>query len=129
MALQEKYAELVAAAQSSGVANLQVREQDGVLYIDGEAPSEAAKQQLWDIYGRIDPEFRAGDLIMNVSVAAGAAAAAPTGQEYEVASGDSLSKIGSKFGKSWKEIYDANKEVIGDDPNKIFPGQKLTIPA
>ncbi len=127
MSLQTKYAEIIAAAQSSGVANLLVREQDGVLYIDGEAPSEAAKQQLWDIYGRIDPEFRSGDMVMNVTVAAGAAPAAAA--EYEVASGDNLSKIGSKFGLSWKELYDANKDVIGDDPNKIFPGQKLSIPA
>ena len=68
MALQEKYKELIDSANSLGVTNLQVREQDNVLYIDGDAPTGAAKDQLWNTYGRIDPDFRAGDLVMNVNV-------------------------------------------------------------
>jgi len=69
MALQEKYKQLIDTATSSGVGNLQVREQDNVLYIDGEAPSGAVKDQLWDIYNTIDPDYRAGDLVMNINVA------------------------------------------------------------
>ncbi len=72
MALQDKYRELVTAAQSAGVKNLQVREQNNVLYIDGEAPSGQVKDNLWNIYNKIDPDFRAGDLILNVNVAAAA---------------------------------------------------------
>ena len=72
MALQDKYKELTNAAASAGVGNLQVREQDGVLYIDGEAPSGAVKDQLWNIYNRIDPNFLTGDVVMNVNVAAAA---------------------------------------------------------
>ncbi|MFT3823908.1 MAG: SH3 domain-containing protein [Chitinophagaceae bacterium] len=70
MALQDKYKELVTTATTAGVTNLQVREQDNVLYIDGEAPSGTVKDQLWDIYNKIDPDFRAGDLIMNINVSA-----------------------------------------------------------
>lgn len=69
MAVQDKYKELVDAAQASGVTNLQVREQDGVLYVDGEAPSGAVKDQLWDMYGKIDPNFLSGDMVMNINVA------------------------------------------------------------
>lgn len=72
MALQDKYKELADAATASGVRNLQVREQDGVLYIDGEAPSGSVKDQLWDIYNKIDPNFLSGDVVMNVNVAAAA---------------------------------------------------------
>jgi uncharacterized protein YgiM (DUF1202 family) len=68
-ALQDKYKELIDAASASGISNLQVNEQDNVLHIDGDAPDGAAKDHLWDIYGKIDPDFRAGDLIMNVNVA------------------------------------------------------------
>ncbi|MGN6417907.1 MAG: SH3 domain-containing protein, partial [Pseudobacter sp.] len=68
MALQDKYKELVDAANAAGATNLQVREQDNVLYIDGDVPNGATKDQLWDIYSRLDPEFRAGDLIMNLNV-------------------------------------------------------------
>jgi uncharacterized protein YgiM (DUF1202 family) len=70
MALQEKYKQLIDTAKSAGVSNLQVREQDGVLYIDGEAPSGAVKDQLWDVYGKIDPNFTGGDLILNVDAKA-----------------------------------------------------------
>jgi uncharacterized protein YgiM (DUF1202 family) len=67
---QAKYAELVEAAKSAGVNNLQVREQEGVLYIDGEAPSGQVKDNLWNIYNKIDPDYRAGDLILNINVSA-----------------------------------------------------------
>jgi len=69
MSLQAKYKSLTDAATQAGAQNLQVREQDGVLYIDGTVPSAAAKDQLWQKYGEIDPEFRGGDLVMNVKVA------------------------------------------------------------
>ena len=75
MALQDKYKQLVDTATASGVADLQVREQDGVLYIDGEAPSGNVKDQLWDIYGKIDPNFLTGDVVMNVNVATAVAGA------------------------------------------------------
>jgi hypothetical protein len=66
--LQAKYKELIDSATSAGVTNLQVREQNNVLYIDGEAPSGQVKDNLWSIYNKIDPDFRAGDLIMNINV-------------------------------------------------------------
>jgi uncharacterized protein YgiM (DUF1202 family) len=40
-----------------------------VLYIDGEAPNGEAKDQLWNIYNTIDPDYRSGDLVMNINVA------------------------------------------------------------
>lgn len=72
MSLQDKYKQLIDTANASGISNLQVKEEGNVLHIDGEAPSGAAKDKLWEIYGQIDPDFRAGDLIMNVDVAASA---------------------------------------------------------
>jgi len=78
MALQDKYKELVDAATAAGVQNLQVREQDNVLYIDGEAPTGQVKDNLWNIYNKIDPDFRAGDLVMNINVATMVAGAKAT---------------------------------------------------
>lgn len=66
MALQDKYRQLITTAQQSGVSNLQVREQGGILYIDGTAPSAAVKDQLWDVYERIDPNFKSSDVLMDI---------------------------------------------------------------
>ena len=73
MAVQEKYAELINAAKSSGVNNLQVREQNNVLYIDGEAPTGQVKDNLWNIYNKLDPDFRSGDVVLDVKVSGMAA--------------------------------------------------------
>ena len=70
-AIQNKYKQLIDTANTAGINNLQVNEQGNVLYITGEAPSGEVKDQLWDIYNTIDPDFRAGDLVLNINVAAG----------------------------------------------------------
>lgn len=125
MALKDKYADVILAANSAGVANLQATEQEGVLYVTGTAPSSAAKDQVWHAFEKLDPEYRASDIVLNISLAEGAAAATV---EYEVKSGDNLSKIAKNYpGVSWKDIFEANKDQI-KDPNMIHPGQKLKIP-
>jgi len=73
MALQDKYKALTDAAIAAGISDLAVREQDGVLYIDGTAADGAAKDHLWEIYDQIDPNFAGGDLVLNVNVAIDAA--------------------------------------------------------
>ncbi len=67
MTLKEKYNAIVDAATQAGATNLQVVEQAGVLYISGDVPSGEVKDKLWEIYGSIDPNFSAGDLILNVN--------------------------------------------------------------
>jgi hypothetical protein len=50
---------------------------------------------------------------------------------YVVQAGDSLSKIaGRQYGNIflWPLIFDANRKVIGPNPNIIQPGQNLLIP-
>lgn len=46
---------------------------------------------------------------------------------YVVKSGDTLSGIASKYGTNWKDLYNKNKSVIGNNPNLIKPGQVLVI--
>jgi LysM repeat protein len=52
-------------------------------------------------------------------------------QSYTVEKGDSLSKIAQKvYGKAslWRKIYEANQDNI-KDPDLIYPGQVLRLPA
>ena len=129
MAVRERYQSLIDLANQSGVSNLQVSEEGEVLHVSGTAPSEAAKQKLWDEYNRIDPDMRSGDLVMNIEVGGGAGwGEGGGGDSYTVKSGDTLSKIGKHYGVAWRDIHEANKDVIGDDPDKIRPGQTLRIP-
>ena len=50
---------------------------------------------------------------------------------YEVKSGDNLSKIAKHFygdANAWKAIFEANRDQLSD-PDRIKPGQMLSIPA
>lgn len=123
MSLQEKYKNLISTANMLGVSNLQVREQNNVLYIDGNAKSAADKEALWGIYGKLDPDFRSADVVMNINAPEGAAGFS----EYTVVAGDSLSKIGKNHNVSWQAILDANKDLI-KNPDLIQIGWKLKIP-
>jgi len=67
MALQDKYKELIDTARNSGVRNLQVSEQNNVLHVTGEAPNAQVKDTLWNVYNKIDPDYRAGDLVLDVN--------------------------------------------------------------
>jgi 5'-nucleotidase len=52
-------------------------------------------------------------------------------QTYEVQAGDTLLSIAEQFygdATKWRRIYDANRDTIGADPDKLKLEQKLKIP-
>ncbi|MGE5708477.1 MAG: N-acetylmuramoyl-L-alanine amidase, partial [Bacteroidota bacterium] len=54
-----------------------------------------------------------------------------SGGNYTIQKNDTLWKIAQEqlgSGTRWKEIYELNKDVIGGDPNRIFPGTQLKLP-
>jgi hypothetical protein len=119
--LQQKYSELINFARNSIVKDLSVTEKNNVLYISGTS-TPAIKQRMWEIYGKLDPDMRAGDLVMNIQDKPG------NEEFYEIVPGDNLSKIAKRYpGMTWQKIYEANKDII-KNPDKIYPGQKIKIP-
>lgn len=69
------------------------------------------------------------------NVQSGGSSTAPTipspASSYVVKSGDSLSKIAKRLygdANEWPRIYEANKDLIGKNPDLIQPGQNLVIP-
>lgn len=125
MSAQEKYQTLLELANQNGTTYELSEGDNGTLVVTGSAPSAEAKQQLWDEYERLDPEFRSGDLILNIGT--GGDAAGGGMHTYTVESGDNLTKIGNKYGMQWKAIWDHNRDIL-KDPDKIYPGQELKIP-
>ena len=124
MSLQEKYQSLLELANSNGTTYT-LEEGDGVLHINGSAPDDAAKAALWAEYETLDPGFSSSDLILNVTT--GGSDAGGGANTYTVEPGDSLSKIGAKYGVAWKAIFDANRDTI-HNPDMIHPGQEIKIP-
>lgn len=66
-----------------------------------------------------------------VSAPSGRPSTITPSKTYTVVRGDCLWNIAKKFygnGSQYTKIYNANKSVIGGNPNLIYPGQVLTIP-
>ena len=72
------------------------------------------------------------------SVQSGGSSTAPSApardaveETYTVKKGDSLSKIAKRVygdAQEWRKIYEANRAIIGDNPDRIEPGQALKLP-
>lgn len=106
------------------VDNLSVQVNNGAATISGLAHSQADKEQVVLLVGNINGVASVKD---NLTVTT----AGDASQMYTVKEGDSLSKIaGEVYGDvmSYNRIFDANKTIL-DDPDHIYPGQVLRIPA
>jgi len=134
--MKQKYASVLTEVQQQQVRLSHVHIQDGKLFIQGEAPSEEAKNRVWDEIKRVNPNW-AQEMNADITVSASAprsmgAGVGSTGQEhtYTVKAGDSLSKISKAVygdANAYMKIFEANRDVLSD-PNKISPGQNLRIP-
>ena len=136
--LKQKYQSVINAMNSQQVRLLNQNMQGDKLLLRGEAPSEDAKNKVWDQIKMVDPSY--SDLIADINVNPSAAPQTQTAgagvgggenvRRYTVKAGDSLSKISSQFygdPNQYNRIFEANRDQL-KDPNKIQPGQQLVIP-
>ena len=140
--LKNKYKSVLDAVKQNGVVLSHVNMQDNKLLIQGAAPSEDAKNAVWNQIKAVDSTY--SDLTCDLTVdpslapskAQSAAAGANTGasaasRTYKVQPGDSLSKIAKEvYGDATKyqRIFEANRDKL-DNPDKIQAGQELVIPS
>ena len=118
--LQAKYKSVLDKGHEVGL-NVQNINQDGdKLLIRGVVPSEYAKAELWDAIKSVDASV--SDLVADINV--------QSGLTYQVASGDTLSKIAKRFygnAGDYQKIFEANRDQLSD-PDKIQVGQSLKLP-
>lgn len=68
MTIKEKYAALIATTNVSAMGDVEIKENNNVLYITATVHNGTEKDQLWYLYNLADPDFRAGDLVLDISV-------------------------------------------------------------
>lgn len=97
---------------------------EGVVTVKGQAVSQEMKEKIILAVGNVE----------GVGGVKDEAQTAMEGREsrfHTVKSGDTLSAISKTYYGTWKlypEIFEANKPMLSD-PDKIYPGQVLRIPA
>lgn len=139
-----------------GVEDLAVfYDMKGIVTLEGNCASQEAREKVIlmagnvkgvvDVYAnkltapapvaRAAEETAPADLTQSDAGASAAnvaeAAEAEGTQFYVIKSGDTLGKIAKEFygnAMEYPRIFEANREVI-EDANKIYPGQKIRIPA
>jgi nucleoid-associated protein YgaU len=135
--LKIKYGTVLKTIQQEAVQVTHLHEDQGKLIIVGKAPSDAAKNKVWEEIKQVDSTHQ--DLAADITVDASMAPPPKSNvsenhraeeQAYIVQAGDTLSKISKQFygeASLYMSIFEANRDILRD-PNKIQPGMQLRIP-
>ena len=136
--LKQKYQSVINAMAQDQVRLQNLNMEGDKLFLRAEAPSQEAKNKVWDQIKLVDQSY--SDLIADITVSQSAAPKTQTAgagigggenvRRYTVQSGDTLSRISQQFygnANQYMKIFEANRDRISD-PNKIRPGQELVIP-
>ena len=106
------------------VANLSLDLNGEKVTVYGQTKTQSEKEKVILAIGNVSGISKVDDRISVTNPE-------PEAQFYTVKRGDSLSKISKKYygdAKKYKVIFEANKPML-KDPNLIYPGQVLRIPA
>jgi nucleoid-associated protein YgaU len=126
MGLRDKYAYAIQTAKDVRMQG-SADERDGKLYFHGTTNNQADANKIWDAIKTI-PDWPT-EIVADIKASPSASGSAVQ-TTYTVKPGDTLSKIAKdKLGdaSAYMEIFNANKDQLSD-PDKIKPGQVLTIP-
>ena len=126
MGMRDTYVYAIQTAKGKFHGNAE--ERDGKLYFKGTVATEAEKNEIWTAIKTI-PSWK-NDIVADIQVTGGPAAAPAAGKTYTVKAGDTLGAIAKEHigsAGAYMKIFDLNKDVL-TDPDKIKPGQVLRLP-
>jgi LysM repeat protein len=130
--LKLKYQSVLNLIKQKGVRLAHVHLKDNKLFVQGAAPSQEVKNDIWNQIKLVDATY--SDLTCDLTVDPSLAPAAPPPppqRTYTVVAGDSLWKIASHFyknGAQYPKIIAANPGKLKDEKSVIHPGDVLVIP-
>jgi len=135
--LKAKYHAALETIQRRGVRLTHMHVQNNKLFLQGSAPSEEIKNEVWNEIKAADNSY--SDLTCDLNVDSSlpqpqaqpqAAGTSGGGKTYTVKPGDTLSKIAKEFygnASEYNKIFEANRDKL-ENPDKIQVGQELVIP-
>ena len=126
MGMRDTYAHAIQTAKGKFHGNAE--ERDGKLHFKGTVATEAEKNEIWMAIKTI-PTWK-DDVVADIQVTGGPAAAPSAGKTYTVKAGDTLSGIAKEHlgsAGAYMKIFELNKDQL-TDPDKIKPGQVLHLP-
>ncbi len=127
--LKLKYQSVLNTITMKGVRLAHLHLDGGKLIIQGAAPSEDAKNDVWNQIKLVDADF--SDLVCDISIDESLAPPAAAVKHYTVKPGDSLWKIAAENlgnGAHYPKLIAANPDKLKDDKSVIHPGDILVIP-
>lgn len=127
-ALKAKYASVLDVIKEEGVSLAHLHLEGDKLFMQGAAPNEDAKNDVWNAIKAVDANF-AADLIADLSIDS---SLPQPPKKYTVVAGDSLWKIAAHFygnGAQYPKIIAGNPGKLKDEHSVIHPGDVLRIPA
>jgi nucleoid-associated protein YgaU len=118
--------------RTSGIRNLEVEYDDGVATLCGDCVNQATKDSAVLIAGNLKgvEKVNAEDLRVDGPKEQAVPRPEPQAEFYTIEKGDTLSAIAKRYYgdvSAYTRIFEANKDII-EDPDRIFPGQKIRIP-
>jgi LysM repeat protein len=127
--LKLKYQSVLNLIQQKGVILSHVHVENNKLFVQGRAPSQEIKNEIWNQIKLVDSTY--SDLTCDLTVDTSLAPPPKPPRTYVVQKGDSLWKIAQQHygnGSQYPKIISANPERLKDEKSVIHPGDVLVVP-